>query len=144
MAIIFVIYTVWCFTCIILSKPSQEGTYIIIICILWIQRQRRVITCPRSHTAQGDTQVGAAAQNQCRIVLLQSLDLRSHRRKRILELSAGLGSRGKEWANTQITFCFPNPTAQLWSLQAVQPWACFSELYNSPCLSFFICKMIWQ
>lgn len=57
-----------------LIKASQEGTYIIIICILWIQRQRREVTCPRSHTAQGDTQVGAGAQNQCRIVLLQSLD----------------------------------------------------------------------
>lgn len=73
MAIVFVIYVSLVLYFHSLIKASQEGTYII-ICILRIQRQRREVTCPRSHTAQGDTQVGAGARNQCRAILLQSLD----------------------------------------------------------------------
>ena len=67
----------------------------------------------------------------------------SHRRKRILELSASLGSRGKEWANTQITFFasqIPLPSSAVYKLCNLRQY--FSEHYNSTCLSFFTCKMI--
>lgn len=113
MAIIFVIYARFG-ALLALSYQSLSGRYLLLLSAFYGYRDREGYACPRSHTAQGDTQVGAAAPEsmQDRPAPKPGLcALTGERDTGIIQLAWVAGERVSK--HTDNLFCFPNPTAQL-------------------------------